>query len=192
MTSAAPPPANEPPAPVPAPSTRPAPVRETRREPAPEPRRTEEVRTIPAGATLQVRNNETINSDTASVGQTYSGVVAQDLVDTDGRVAIPRGSDATLIVRGAASQGKVQGRSELALDVASVRVGGRTYRLETTDLVQQGSAGIGKNKRTGEFVGGGTALGGIIGAIAGRRQRRRDRSAVRSGCRGGHTSFHAR
>ena len=126
-----------------------------------------EFRTIPSGTTLRVRNDQTIDSQTASTGQTYPGVVAEDVADSQGRVVIPHGSSATLIVRGATDQGRVQGRSELVLDLASVRVGGRTYRLETTDLVQKGAEGVGANKRTGGFVGGGAALGGIIGAIAG-------------------------
>jgi hypothetical protein len=126
-----------------------------------------EFRTIPAGSTIAVRNNDTIDSQTAQVGQTYSGVIERAVVDADGRVAIPRGANATLVVRGANDQGKMQGRSELAVDVSSVAVGGRTYRLETSDFVEKGREGLGTNKRTGEFVGGGAALGGIIGAIAG-------------------------
>ncbi|MES1260509.1 MAG: hypothetical protein ABUS49_02145 [Acidobacteriota bacterium] len=140
--------------------TRPAPVAR------PEPRE-EAVRTIPAGTTLQIRNNEAISAQTATAGQTYTAVVAQDVLDTQGNVAIPKGSDATLVVRDAAGQGKLQGRAELVLDVGSVSVGGRSYRLETVDLVKQGKDGVGKNKRTAIFAGGGTALGGIIGALAG-------------------------
>jgi hypothetical protein len=71
------------------------------------------------------------------------------------------------VIRDANDQGKVEGRSELVLDVGSVTVDGRNYRLETTDYVRKGTEGLGANKRTGEFVGGGAALGGIIGAIAG-------------------------
>ncbi len=127
----------------------------------------EEFRTIPAGTTLSVRNNSAIDSTTASTGQTYSGVVARDVLDRDGRVAIPRGSDATLVVRGVSDQGRVEGRSELVLDVGAVTVAGRKYRLDTSDVVEKGTEGLGKNKRTGEFVGGGAALGGIIGALAG-------------------------
>jgi hypothetical protein len=126
-----------------------------------------EYRTIPAGSTIAVRNNDAIDSQTAQEGQTFSGVIERPVVDAEGRVAIPRGANATLVVRGAADQGKLQGRSELAVDVSSVEVGGRTYRLETSDFVEKGRDGVGKNKRTGEFVGGGAALGGIIGAIAG-------------------------
>jgi hypothetical protein len=71
------------------------------------------------------------------------------------------------VVRDASGQGKLQGRSELVLDVGSVSVGGRSYRLETADLVERGKEGVGTNKRTAIFAGGGSALGGIIGALAG-------------------------
>ena len=35
------------------------------------------------------------------------------------------------------------------------------------DLVEKGRDGVGVNKRTGTFAGGGAAVGAIIGAIAG-------------------------
>lgn len=124
-------------------------------------------RVIPAGTSLQVRNNEPIDSTTAQEGQTFSGVVNRDVLDAEGRVAIAHGSAATLVVRAANDQGKLQGRSELMVDVASVRVNGHQYRLETNDVVEKGREGVGMNKRTGTFVGGGAALGGIIGALAG-------------------------
>jgi hypothetical protein len=127
----------------------------------------EDFRTIPAGRTLEVRNNDSINSETAAPGQTYSAVVARDVTDSTGAVAIPRGSSATLVIREANGQGKIEGRSELVLDVGSVSMGGRIYRLETSDFVERGRQGVGENARTGKFVGGGAALGGIIGAIAG-------------------------
>ena len=127
----------------------------------------DEFRTIPAGSTLAVRNNSTIDSETAQPGQTYTGVIERDVRDTNGQVAIPRGANAMLVVRAASGQGTLQGRSDLAVDVASVDVDGRHYRLETNDFVERGKEGVGKNKRTGEFVGGGAVLGGIIGAIAG-------------------------
>lgn len=147
-----------------APSSEASRIPEASRMPEP-PRR--EIRTIPAGTNLQIRNNEAINSQTASSGQTYSGVVAADVLDGNGRIAIPRGADATLVVRQVAGQGKLQGQSELVLDVGSVSVAGRSYRLETSDIVEKGREGVGANKRTAVFAGGGTALGGIIGALAG-------------------------
>jgi hypothetical protein len=143
----------------------PAPV--TAQAPPPVTQPVEEIRTIPAGTTLRVRNNEAIDSQTAQPGQTFSGVVNRDVMDSNGRVAIAHGSNATLVVRAAADQGRLQGQSELLVDVAAVTVNGRQYRLETNDVVEKGREGVGVNKRTGTFVGGGAALGGIIGALAG-------------------------
>jgi hypothetical protein len=125
------------------------------------------MRNIPAGTNLQVRNNEAISSQSAQDGQTFSGVVVEDVVDSAGRIAIPRGSNATLVVRNAEGQGKMQGRAELVVDVGSVTVGGHEYRLDTSDVEREGKQGVGVNKRTGAFAGGGAALGGIIGALAG-------------------------
>jgi hypothetical protein len=114
-----------------------------------------------------VRTNQTIDSRTAEPGQTYSGVVAHDVFDRDGRMAIPRGSRATLVVREARTNGKVEGHSELAVDVETVQIGDRHYRLETSDFVERGRDGVGANRRTAKFAAGGGALGGIIGALAG-------------------------
>ncbi len=123
--------------------------------------------TIPAGTTLAVRTDQLIDSRTASPGQTYSGVVARAVLDSDGQVAIPRGASATLVIRDARAQGKFEGQSELAIDVAAVRVEGRQYRLETSDFVERGKQGVGRNRRTAEFAGGGGVLGTILGAVAG-------------------------
>lgn len=127
----------------------------------------EEFRTIAAGSALRLRNNEAINSDTAKPGQIFSAVVAEEVKGADGQVAIPKGADAALVVRAVAGQGKLQGQSELVLDVESVTVAGHRYVMETGDLVQKGKEGVGTNKRTAIYTGGGSALGGIIGAIAG-------------------------
>jgi hypothetical protein len=149
------------------PAAAPVPTPVTTQAPPPVSQPVEEVRTIPAGTTLRVRNNEAIDSQTAQPGQTFSGVVNRDVMDSGGRVAIAHGSAATLVVRAATDQGKLQGQSKLMVDVASVTVNGKQYRLETNDVVEKGREGVGVNKRTGTFAGGGAALGGIIGALAG-------------------------
>ena len=63
--------------------------------------------------------------------------------------------------------GRIHGSSDLVLDLASVSVDGRQYRLNTSDVVETGKSGVGANKRTAEYAGGGAAIGAIIGAIAG-------------------------
>ena len=122
---------------------------------------------LPAGTEVSVRSEETIDSARAAEGQTYAAEVTSDVRDAAGDVVVPSGANAQIVIRSAAKGGRIRGSSDLALDLASVSVGGQMYQLSTTDLVQQGKAGMGANKRTAEYTGGGALVGTIIGAIAG-------------------------
>jgi hypothetical protein len=123
--------------------------------------------TLPAGALIPVRSEETIDAAVATAGQTYAAEVTRDVTDADGAVVIPRGSNAQIVIRSAARGGRIKGASDLVLDLDSVSVEGRRYTLDTRDVVRKGRDGVGKNRRTAEFTGGGAAIGAIIGAIAG-------------------------
>jgi hypothetical protein len=123
--------------------------------------------TLPAGALIPVRSEETIDAAVATGGQTYAAEVTRDIRDADGAVVIPRGSNAQIIIRSAARGGRIKGASDLVLDLDSVSVEGRLYTLDTQDVIRKGRDGIGRNRRTGYFTGGGAAVGAIIGAIAG-------------------------
>jgi hypothetical protein len=122
--------------------------------------------TIQNGTELSVRTNETIDSSTATAGQTFSAVIAADVLDSTGAVRIPRGSDAQLVIRNSSADGG-NSSSDLVLDVNSLTVAGTRYEVSTGDLTQQGRDGVGMNKRTGVMVGGGAAIGTLIGAIVG-------------------------
>lgn len=122
---------------------------------------------LPVGTRVQVRVEETIDSARASQGQTYAAEIARDVPDSTGSVVLPRGANAQVVIRSASAGGRIRGASDLVLDLASVSVDGRLYQLSTTDLVEKGRNGVGGNKRTAEFAGGGAAIGAIIGAIAG-------------------------
>jgi hypothetical protein len=121
---------------------------------------------IPAGTEISVRSNENIDSSSANAGQKFSGMIADDVMGSSGQVAIPKGSNAQLVIRNVQSGGITKG-PELTLDLASVDVHGQTYTVNTASLQRSGGQGIGANKRTAEMVGGGAALGTLIGAIAG-------------------------
>jgi hypothetical protein len=123
--------------------------------------------TLPAGALIPVRSEETIDAAVAGAGQTYAAEVTSDIQDAEGSVVIPRGSNAQIIIRSSARGGRIKGASDLVLDLDSVSVEGRRYRLDTQDVIRKGRDGVGKNKRTAVFTGGGAAIGAIIGAIAG-------------------------
>lgn len=122
---------------------------------------------VPSGTELSVRTEETIDSSAASEGQLYAGEITSDVRDADGAVVIPKGANAQIVIKSAAKGGKIRGASDLVVDLQSVSVGGQQYLLDTTEIAQQGRNGIGANKRTGEFVGGGAGIGTLIGAIAG-------------------------
>jgi hypothetical protein len=122
---------------------------------------------VPAGTAVAVRTEETIDSGKAVDGQTFPAEVTRDVRDADRNVVIPRGANAQIIIRSTSKGGKIRGAADLVLDLASVSIDGRRYQLSTADVVERGKQGVGANKRTGEFAGGGAAFGAIIGAIAG-------------------------
>ena len=122
---------------------------------------------LPAGTEISVRNDEPIDSATAVEGQGFAAEVPKDVLDASGAVAIPRGSRAQLIIVSASGGGRIKGSSDLALTLGSVSVAGQRYALDTSDLQQRGKSGLGANKRTATYTGGGAAVGAIIGAIAG-------------------------
>ena len=122
---------------------------------------------VPVGTEVSVRTEETIDSSTAAEGQSYAGEVTTDVRDADNAVVIPRGSNAQIVIKSASKGGRFRGASDLVIDLQSVSISGQQYLLSTTDIADTGKDGIGGNKRTAKFVGGGAALGAIIGAIAG-------------------------
>jgi hypothetical protein len=120
---------------------------------------------LPTGTSISVRTDQDINSQNAAEGRSFPASIVQDVVDSTGNVVIPRGTPATLVVR-RVTEGGTLSSGNYVLDLESVSVNGHHYVVETAD-VQQGETGIGKNKRTAEYVGGGAVLGTLLGAIAG-------------------------
>ncbi len=119
--------------------------------------------TLPVGTSISVRTNDSIDLHNSSDGRIFTGVIDQDVRDPNGNVAIPRGSNTELIVRNV-------NRNEMVLDLESISVNGRRYITSTSDDAVSGRGGkdgLGKNSRTGKYVGGGAILGTILGAIAG-------------------------
>lgn len=121
---------------------------------------------IPSGADFPVRTDETIDSKTSYTGQTYAATITEDIQDTAGHVAIPSGSPAQLIIRKISSGGLVHS-PELVLDLYSVTVEKKQYTVVSSAVTESNRKGLGANRRTGELVGGGTALGALMGGIFG-------------------------
>lgn len=130
--------------------------------------------TVVSGTELRVRTDQAIDARNGALrqDQTFPATVSRDVLDSSGRVVIPSGSRAELMVvsTGTDSNSNNNDRRDLTLDLRSVTVNGRTYNTYTDDTSTAGSSrsgGIGMNKRTGKYVGGGALAGTLIGALAG-------------------------
>jgi outer membrane lipoprotein SlyB len=136
--------------------------RDRDRDQPPPPPPHERMTRIEAGTLIAVRTNESIQVRSRD-NRIFYGTVDADVVGGNGRLAIPRGSQVEMIVREAPDH-------DLILDLDSVVINGERYGIDSDpNRIESGDArdGVGANKRTGEFVGGGAVIGSIIGAIAG-------------------------
>lgn len=98
------------------------------------------------GTTITVRPTEAIDVERKD-NRIYSAVVDQDVQADNGRLAIPRGSTAELIVR-------VARDNDLILDLESIVVNGQRYAVKT-------------EPNRVESMQDGSLVGAIVGAING-------------------------
>lgn len=116
---------------------------------------------LSAGTEIKVRTDAPIPAKPVKNAK-FSASVSDDVKNNDGEVVIPRGSRAQLVAV-PTSNGK-----DTNLDLRSVTVNGRRYQLAEQNAGKSSSpGGLGANKRTGKYVGGGAAIGAVLGAIFG-------------------------
>ena len=118
---------------------------------------------IPAGTAITVTIDQSISSKNAQAGQGVVATVAHD-VTVDGKVVIPKGSHAKLVVSSAQASGRLSTPAKLWLRLKSVEVHGKTYTIATSS---SGKTMGGKGKRDAGFIGGGAGAGALIGGLAG-------------------------
>jgi hypothetical protein len=118
---------------------------------------------LPEGTNFVVRMIDAVDSDKATVGQTYTAALDEP-VAIDGQTAIPRGADVVVKLVEAKNSGKFTGRAELTLALWTVKVNGRMVDVNTQTITRQGDS---RGQRTGTMVAGGAIVGAVIGGIAG-------------------------
>ena len=151
-----------PPAPVRAPE--PAPVRAAAvRKPAPKPRPQPVRLEIPAGSLVSIRLIDPIDAAQNQPGDEFAASLASALT-VSGRIVADQGSDAVVKLVDSKTSGRMKGRSELVVELATITVNGREYTVQSDSHVHQGGS---RGKNTAKKVGGGAVLGSVIGAIAG-------------------------
>jgi hypothetical protein len=118
---------------------------------------------VPAGTPIDVTINQSVSSKTATVGQTLSGVVSRNVI-ADGKVVIPKGSSARLVVSSVQASGRLSTPAKLWLRLTRVTVRGKSYAVSSS---LAGKTMGGKGGRDTAFIGGGGAAGALIGGLAG-------------------------
>ena len=134
--------------------------------------------TVTAGTTMRVRMNQTINSKTARVGQTFTATVTEPVYSTNGVVVIPTGSTVTGRVDSVVPARK--GGKVGTIDTSFVRVrlpngrsraiNGSLTSLDADDVNadNEGTAsGKPMKRRKLIFIGGGGAGGAVLGGAIG-------------------------
>ncbi|HEU4413390.1 MAG TPA: hypothetical protein VFT65_01310 [Candidatus Angelobacter sp.] len=115
---------------------------------------------LPSGTEIKVRTDTAIPAKPAADAR-YSASVSDDVKDASGNVIIPRGSRARLVAV-PSNDGK-----DTNLDLRSVTVNGTPYLIQAAGSGSSTPGGLGANKRTGMYVGGGAAVGALLGALMG-------------------------
>jgi hypothetical protein len=118
---------------------------------------------VPSETVISVVLDQAVGSKISTPGQAFSATV-QTPVEVDGKVAIPKGSRASGIVKEAKPAGRFKGGAVLSLTLTSVSVKNDEYNIQTTAPTETST---GKGKRTAGMVGGGAGGGALIGGLAG-------------------------
>jgi hypothetical protein len=103
---------------------------------------------------------EQLSASHNSVGDGFTGVLAQPIKTAGGATVFPRGARVVGTVVAAKGQGKFKGSGALGIQVTSIS--GRSVSVSTYEKEQKG-----KGKRSAGFIGGGAGGGALIGGLAG-------------------------
>jgi hypothetical protein len=128
-----------------------------------------------------VRLNDTIDSATAQAGDVFHATLDTP-VAIDGDVVVPAHYDVEGHVVNAQASGKFAGRALLLLQLDRIKVGAKSYAIQTDQFSQQTSS---RGKNTAEKVGAGAVAGAILGGIFGGGKGAAIGSAAGAGAGGG-------
>ena len=119
--------------------------------------------TIPTGQELDVRLQNSLSSESATVEQRFEATTAVDLMQS-GRVLVPAGSTVRGVVSNVKKAGRIERAGSLTLSFDQMVVNGREVPIRATATQVFKSEGIREEAGT---AGVGAGVGGIIGGVLG-------------------------
>ena len=137
--------------------------------------------TVPSGTAIVVRLIDTIDSSTAQAGDKFHATLDAPIA-IDGDVVVPAHYDVQGHVVNAQASGKFAGQALLTLQLDRIKVGDRSYDIQTDQFSQKTNS---RGKNTAEKVGAGAVAGAILGGIFGGGKGAAIGSAAGAGAGGG-------
>jgi hypothetical protein len=122
----------------------------------------EEPGVLPTGSSLVVQTDDAVTAVRAMRATIYSANVAEDVVDQNGTLLIPKDSPVELGVRSLSYLGPGgAGMTELILELRAVTVKGVRYPVATV-FGPPGAGGLGLERNAPKWVGGRAAKGEVL------------------------------
>lgn len=120
-------------------------------------------RTIPAGAVVQVRMAQSVDTRRNRAGDRFTATLDRP-IQVGEKMLVPKGTPFSGHVIAAGASGRLKGRATLGVTLDSFELNGTSHKIQTSSETR---ASAGHKKRNGVLIGGGAGLGAALGAIAG-------------------------
>jgi hypothetical protein len=119
--------------------------------------------TVPHGTVLVVRMIDSVDSDVNKPGETFRATLEEPIVVAENILA-PKDTPVTVQLVHVKQSGQLRGEAEIALQLRSLTLNGRTYSL-ASEFAQVASEG--KGGESAKVIGTTAGIGALIGVIVG-------------------------
>ena len=130
---------------------------------APKPEAAVPATIIPAGAKVQVRMAQSVDTRQNRAGDRFTATLDRP-IQVGEKMLLPKGTPFSGHVTSSGASGRLKGRATLGVTLDSFELDGKSHKIQTSSETR---ASAGHKKRNSILIGGGAGLGAAIGAIAG-------------------------
>jgi hypothetical protein len=116
-----------------------------------------------AGTSVRVQLLDDIDSKVNRAGQTFRATLASPLTSGE-TVVTPEGAETVLRLIEVEQAGRLKGRSELAVQLASLTCADATYEINSATVATTGES---RSRQSARRIGLGAGVGAVFGAIVG-------------------------